>query len=254
MNTRAFGWIPDIPDIRDLQFRFIPPADLLLKLPPKEDLRPGLPEEIYDQKNLGSCAANAGVVADEYCQRRQRGKSVRGSRLFLYRCTRKLEGTVPIDAGATIRDTLKAMNKWGIPPENLWEYDIERFTEDAPPEVYIMAEKHQAVVYSRVEQNLQHLKVRIAMGYPIMYGFSVYESFNRGDVARTGKVEMPNFFDRMIGGHANVLVGYDDEIEHFLSRNSYGKDFGDHGYLWLPYEYVTNSDLAADFWTLMVIE
>ena len=46
----------------------------------------------------------------------------RPSTLFLYYVTRSLEGTVDVDAGATIRNTIKAANEFGVATEKFWPY------------------------------------------------------------------------------------------------------------------------------------
>jgi C1A family cysteine protease len=58
----------------------------------------------------------------------------------------------------------------------------------------------------------------------------------------------------MIGGHAVMAVGYDDEKKHFIIQNSWGTEWGDKGFFYMPYDYAANSDLAADFWTIRIVE
>lgn len=60
--------------------------------------------------------------------------------------------------------------------------------------------------------------------------------------------------EALIGGHAVLAVGYDNSTQHFIIRNSWGADWGDKGYFYMPYEYITDGDLADDFWYIRVIE
>jgi C1A family cysteine protease len=46
-----------------------------------------------------------------------------------------------------------------------------------------------------------------------------------------------------------AVVGYDDARRRFLIRNSMGASWGDGGYGSVPYEYLADPRLAADFWT-----
>jgi C1A family cysteine protease len=90
----------------------------------------------------------------------------------------------------------------------------------------------------------------LASGYPFVFGFTVYESFESEAVASTGVVPMPASGERTVGDHAVVAVGYDDAKRNFIVRNSWGSDWGDKGYFYMPYEYLMASDYADDFWTI----
>ena len=61
---------------------------------------------------------------------------------------------------------------------------------------------------------------------------------------------MPDLNSEPEGGHAVMCVGYDDERGVFIVRNSWGTGWGDGGYFYMPYGYMTNEDLADDFWVL----
>ena len=91
-------------------------------------------------------------------------------------------------------------------------------------------------------------------GRPFVFGFTVYESFEGPDVARTGVVPMPGHQEKSVGGHAVMAVGYDDSTQTFLVRNSWGSGWGLGGYFMIPYAYLTNHGLANDFWTIKRVE
>ena len=99
-------------------------------------------------------------------------------------------------------------------------------------------------------QTLDQLKGCLAAGYPIVFGFSVYESFETQAVAKTGKVPMPKSKEKQLGGHAVLAVGYDDASKRFIVRNSWGTGWGLQGYFTIPYDYLTDGNLADDFWTI----
>lgn len=214
--------------------------------------------------DLGSCTANAGVALFEYFERRAFGKHLDASRLFLYKVTRNLMGAKG-DTGAELRDTMKAMVLFGVPPEKYWAYKISRYEDEPTSFCYAFAQSYQAVKYYRLglpgtapTKALSEIKKSLAAQLPVMFGFSVYSSMpGVGD--GKGEIPYPGPGDKLEGGHAVVAVGYDDgkkvgkEKGALLIRNSWGTEWGDKGYGWLSYSYV-ESGLAEDFWTLVKAE
>jgi C1A family cysteine protease len=249
---RKYGWAPDLPDQRDHLFAAAP--EVLAKLPPKKDISAGFPAP-YDQGQLGSCTGNAIAGAIQFDQKKQGIRKFMPSRLFIYYNERAMEGTINSDAGAQIRDGVKSIANLGACPETEWPYDIKKFADKPPAQCYKDATKCEAVGYQRlVSTNLGQLKGCIASGYPFVFGFTVYESFESDEVAKTGVVNMPGPKEKKVGGHAVVAVGYDDATERFLVRNSWGKDWGMKGYFTMPYSYLISTNLADDFWTVRIIK
>jgi C1A family cysteine protease len=83
-------------------------------------------------------------------------------------------------------------------------------------------------------------------------GMSVYESFESLQVKRTGVVPMPKPNERLLGGHAVLVISYRDESQSFIVRNSWGATWGRSGYFFLPYDYLMSRNRYAwDFWTLL---
>jgi C1A family cysteine protease len=267
------GWRPDLPDFRDLLPESEPIKKVLAKsqplkavvkaLPASADLRGWCPP-VEDQGDLGSCTANAGVALFEYFERRAYGKHQDASRLFLYKATRNLMG-VRGDTGAYLRDTMKAMVLFGVPPEKYWPYKIARFEEEPSSFCYAFAQSYQAVKYYRLDppgtppgKVLGEIKRFLAGNFPSMFGFSVYSSMPESGDGK-GEIPYPERGDKLEGGHAVVAVGYDDNKKigkdkgALLIRNSWGTGWGDRGYGWLPYRYV-ESGLADDFWSLVKAE
>jgi C1A family cysteine protease len=252
MSNRIYGWKPDLPDARDYKYR-VPPR-VMAALPPMVDLRPGC-GPVLDQGSLGSCTANAIGSAHQFGQIKQAVPSpFIPSRLFIYYNEREMEGSINQDAGAYIRDGMKSVANQGVCPETQWPYDVSRFTVKPNADCYSEALKHQVVSYWRVDQTLDTLKGCLAEGYPVVFGFTVYDSFESSVVSRTGEAPMPGPNERVLGGHAVKAVGYDDATRRFRCKNSWSTSWGDQGYFTLPYEYLTNSDLSADFWTVRLVE
>ena len=251
-KIERYGWIPDLPDQRD--FVYAAPPAILAALPPKKDLTRKCPP-VYDQGALGSCTANAIGGAHEFEQiNRDAKKAFTPSRLFIYYNEREIEHTVNEDSGAMIRDGIKTVVKQGVCRELDWPYVVAKFTQKPPKSCYEDALNHQVVSYRRLAQNLNQMKSCLASGYPFVFGFSVYETFESIAVTKTGKVPMPKNGEAMLGGHAVMAVGYNDTNQCFIVRNSWGAKWGKKGYCFMPYAYLTNPDLAADFWTIRMIE
>jgi C1A family cysteine protease len=241
-----------LPDYRDYLYSFAP-----VELPIRVDLTAtGFCPPVYDQGNLGSCVANAIAADIDFIRKKQIEKFIYPSRLFIYRNIREMIDTVEYDSGGYIRDGIKSVVKQGACPEEQWPYDIDKFTQKPPQEAYDSALNYQTLVYQRIDnRNLDMLKNVIASGYPFVFGFSVYESFESEKVKDTGVVPMPSDDERLLGGHAVLGIGYSDKVRRFIVRNSWGSEWGGHGgYFSLPYSYITNEDLAADFWCIKVVE
>lgn len=256
-NVARFGWKPDLPDQRDLLYSA--PLTALRGTPEKVDLRSKCPP-VYDQGQLGSCTANAIGAAFQFNQKKAKLKSFVPSRLFIYYNERDMEGTVAQDAGAYIRDGIKSVNKLGACPETLWPYDPSpyppnpRLTLKPSPNCYTEANKHTAVQYARVPRTESQMKGCLASGYPFVYGFTVYESFESTAVSKTGIVPMPKSGEEVLGGHAVLAVGYDDSTRRFIVRNSWGTGWAVKGYFFMPYAYLLDSNLSDDFWTIRLVK
>lgn len=237
-------------------------------IPEQVDLREWC-APIEDQGQIGSCTANAGVGLLEYYQRRAFGEYLEGSRLFLYKATRNLLGLTG-DTGAWLRTAMGAMRLFGVCPERYWPYEENAFDTEPPAFCYAFAKEYSAISYYRLDpagvdpdRVLENVKTQLAANLPSMFGFSVYASIRQ--VSATGAIPYPSRNESVIGGHAVVAVGYDDTkvVTHpvtgetttgaLLIRNSWGTGWGEDGYGWIPYAYLTER-LAEDFWVMTEAE
>ncbi|HZV46149.1 MAG TPA: C1 family peptidase [Thermodesulfovibrionales bacterium] len=277
LNGRRYGmgWIPDYPDFRDYTDKTEEVKTLLrvtqvLKkktLPKSINLREWC-SPVEDQGMLGSCTAHAGAGIIEYYERKSFGKHIDASRLFLYKVTRnlmKMKG----DTGAYLRTTIGAMVLFGVPPEDYWPYADEEknFDKEPPAFCYAFAQNYQTIKYYRHDTPetpantiLNRVKTYLSSGHPAMFGFTVYNSIEQAE--KTGKIPFPSSREKIEGGHAVAVVGYDDSIKinntygqkettgALLIRNSWGKGWGEEGYGWLPYDYILKG-LAEDFWSVI---
>ena len=251
-KIKRYGWIPDIPDQRD--YLYAAPPAFLRALPPRVDLRKQCPP-VYDQGQLGSCTSNTIGGAIEFDQMKEKLPQIFiPSRLFIYYNERVIEGTVNSDSGAMLRDGIKTVAKQGACPEPMWPYLIARFKTRPSAACYAEGAKHTAVSYQRLVQSLSQMQGCLASGYPFVFGFTVYESFETDTVARTGHAPMPGSGEHVLGGHAVCAVGYNTTRRWFICRNSWGTSWGMRGYFTIPFAYLTDTDLSADFWTIRVVQ
>lgn len=224
IHGMGLGWHRDIPDVRDHTLESDSVTKILTKSSPLKSIAKKMPKEvdlrkwcspIENQGALGSCTAHAGVGMLEYYERRTTGKHLDGSRLFLYKVTRQLLGFTG-DDGAYLRDTMKAMVLFGVPPEKYWPYVEDKFNEDPSSFCFSFAQNYQALDYYRLDpsgltpaQILDAVKRSLAAELPAMFGFSVYSSMPPlGD--GKGEIPFPVRGDSLEGGHAVLAVGYDD--------------------------------------------
>jgi C1A family cysteine protease len=248
-----YGWRPDLPDLRDFKFSKYIGWCHKFKLKSDVDLRPDMPP-VYDQKSLGSCTSNAIAAMFQFVNNKEKGKDFMPSRLFIYYNERDTEGSVAVDNGALIRDGIKSVNVQGVCPEDMWKYDITAFATKPTQGCYDEALNHQSIQYMRVGRSLSEMMTCLMQGFPFVFGFSVYESFESDEVAKTGVVPMPKKNEKLLGGHACLAVGFSKSKQMMLARNSWTSNWGEGGYFWLPFEFFTNANLSDDFWTLRSVE
>jgi C1A family cysteine protease len=251
--NRMYGWMPSLPDHRVLKYKSHGPVFAAESMPPKIDLRGECPE-VYDQGELGSCTANASAGLAEFLMMKEDHKAFVPSRLFIYYNERVLEGTVSTDSGATLSDAINVLSNQGAPPESSWWYDVSKFAQKPNHLVYAAGLNHKITGALHIDNtDINLLKSCLVSGYPFIFGFTAYTSFESAQVAKTGVVPMPGVLEKQLGGHAMMVVGYDDSKQVFITRNSWGAEWGLSGYCLMPYAYLTNSDYASDFWTAHLI-
>jgi C1A family cysteine protease len=263
LDTREvarFGWLPDLPDFRDLLA--FPDKTVVSAaapvLPVKVDLRERYQFVVKDQGEIGSCVAQAISSAIEYEQNirpddpkvsnfLENDRKFPVSRLFLYYEARKAIGLTHEDSGCHIRDGMRVAYNIGVPRETGWRYNEDTFATPPPARQYKSAPFHKITSYQSVAVNNAEVRLALSKGHPVIFGVAVYSSFF--NAAHKGVVPMPGWSDQYIGGHAMLIVGYDDATRRYTVLNSWGS-WGDKGYLYMPYEYIGSRSLGADYWLL----
>lgn len=247
LPQHTYGWIPDRPDFRDQTFSV--QGLLTLNVPRILDLSVKLPP-VWNQSYTNSCTSHAIAAAILYSQVRQGIPITNPSRMFIYFNERLLEGRTGIDGGASLRNGMKVINSQGYASEDVWPFNIKKINTTPSAVAYLSGRRHKVLSYQAVIHTENFVKKTLAAGFPIVLGVSVFESFESLAVMQTGIIPMPDKSEGFIGGHAILIVGYDDTKKLFKFRNSWGTTWGDKGYGYLPYEYILNPGLASDFWAV----
>lgn len=252
IKHQKYGWNPPRPRQGIHQrLSLIAPNNL----PPSVDLRSEMPP-VYNQGQLGSCTANSISGLCEFLMIKEKINNFMPSRLFIYWNERFKENTVNTDSGASLDDGMNVVSTIGIPPETVWPYDANEFAVKPPELAFQDASKCKVISPVQVGQNLNDMKSTQAEGYPFVFGFTVYESFESQQVAVTGVVPMPTPNEQIVGGHAVCACGYyvQNNQTYMIVRNSWGSDWGQQGYFVMPDSYILNQGLANDFWTCHLIQ
>lgn len=249
-STRTYKLFQSPPDSRDYLHEPLGAPDVL---PTKVDLSPEMPPALQ-QGTLGACALHATSHCLRHLLQKEGKAQFQPSRLYLYWNTRVSVEHSPVDedTGVCIRDVCKALSRYHACDETVWPYIIENFNQAPPLEAYENASLHKGIRYAYIPQDLEIMKRSLATGYPFIIGIQVYESLESDAVMNSGVIPMPDVdAEKCMGGHAVLCCGYDDETERFLFLNSWGPvGIGHKGYFSIPYKYLLNPDLAADFWVI----
>lgn len=244
------GWIPDRKDDRDKRFKSHALAQVPAEtLPSMVDMRMGFPPA-WNQGQFGSCTAQGVVAACGYADPKFFEDNL-GSRAFAYWWGRVAIDTTAEDSGAQIRDVIKGLAKWGLPPEQMWIYDRWHIFNPPTPDVMDVAEKHQAIEYHSVDcSSVDEMRACLAGWGPVVFGMMLHESFEKPD--SDGVIPMPKEGEKLLGGHCMLVVGYHQEPKLYIVRNSWGTGWGAKGHCYIPYALM--SAAGEDGWVVHKME
>ncbi len=250
---RGLGWRPDLPDHRDFKFSVMPNKPSTVEVPESSSNRDNC-SPIRNQDKLGACTGFAITASVEYLKRTDidpKWNNTIYSPLFVYWMERDIEGDVLDDGGAYIRTGISAIADTGVARESDWPYDVEKFKKKPVKAAWTNAGYWKLGSYYRCE-TFRDLIEALALKHAVVGGISCYDSMFTTYVDKTGIIPMPGARDVLSGGHAIMFTGYDNATKLVQFKNSWGTEWGDLGYGYLPYDYVRdlNGNLASDFWVL----
>lgn len=226
-------------------------------LPAAVDLRAKM-SPIRDQGPLLSCTAFAIAGLAEY-RARLKGDTTTLSPGFLYALEVAASGGMDGDLRPPLGTGMSILHTTGIAPETLHPY-ISPFDQQTPFKVraYIGTQPSKAAVAAAAAYrtagttelgDYNEFRQAIAAGKPVTFSVAIYPGFRTQTTWTTGVVPVPDTAnERPVGGHAVLAVGYDDAKQWLIFKNSYGADWGDHGYGYIPYAYIRRG-LLNSAWT-----
>ncbi|TJZ99678.1 peptidase C1 [Bacillus thuringiensis] len=205
-------------------------------LPDQVDLRPYFPE-VRNQGKFGTCVPFAMTALREYYIARDGG--ARGSEITYLSPSYMYYPNGPKD-GMYIESALQILKREGVPPETERIYDInpdniEQFKQSVTTFQKQNASPYKISSYQVIRQTnmINKIKQALANQEPVLVGIQVYPNF---DATPSNGIVPPVIEKKSRGGHALVLVGYDETKEWFIVRNSWGTKFGDNGYAYIQYQ------------------
>ncbi|NRF40115.1 C1 family peptidase [Pedobacter foliorum] len=215
------------------------------------DLRPYAPP-VYSQGGLNSCTANATAALLDFVRKKDGLEFMSPSRMFLYYNARLLNGNADKDEGSCFRDMLNSIYETGACSESMWDYNKDLLFVKPVDECYAVAANNKFQYYAYIAQRLEALKHCLDDGFPFLFALMVYWPLqNDIGLHETGFLtETPERYRNHKGRHALCCVGYDDEKEAFLIRNSHGPDWCMEGHFWIKYKMMIDPVYCEAFWTL----
>ena len=252
LSEYNLNYVFEPKDSRDKKLKTLLKEIQIKDLPATVDLsQDGAWGDMLDQGDIGSCVANSVSYCIRYVRQKHKTTVYDPSRLFIYYYGRVVENfPISEDTGLYIRSGYKSVAKYSVCSERNWPYIPYRFAVEPNAYAISAAKQHKTFEYFSIDHDLFQLKKCLVDGYPISFGFTVFDSFMSSHVAKTGKVSVPKYSEEEeSGGHCMTIVGYDDESKCFKVANSWGKKWGLGGFCLMPYEFIMNENYVGDFWS-----
>lgn len=238
-------------------FHTIFPSATAIVLPAQIDLFANFTKRelsAYNQEPLKACLSNALATSLRYLECVEgltdcADESSAPSRLAIYYNARVIRGNINNDTGVNMYAGIQGLIQHGFCNERIWPYRVELLTIKPPPSCYQQARFGK---YSKINTDIPSLKLALSKKSPVVMAIGVEENF----VCELFMVSLP---DRKIedfwmipmptgklnGNHAIVLFGYDNEVQAFLFRNSWGQEWGNNGNCMISYEYIIKHGFDA---------
>jgi C1A family cysteine protease len=205
---------------------------------------------VRDSGPEGSVVGMVLATALEFQIAKTTKKHQRISARYIYYAAREAGGfDLKIDSGARIKDGITVLSSKGAVAEEVWPYQAGQYAEK-PPTAVATAERFR-ITDARPLSTVDDLKQALKQNGPVVAGITLFEGMSRSEVSKTGVIPLPEKKEQIVGGHAIVIVGYDDETRRLKFVNSWGKKWGDHGFGYLPYDYAKK--YMSDAWTFRLL-
>lgn len=231
MSTRSLGWLVPEHPLFGIPRRI---PELRLNSYPKSLSLEASVDHVFDQLHMGSCVGQAVAMASYLAGKINHTSIPRFSALDVYRGARTAIGTVNEDSGSYIHDAIDFCVRTGLAREQDWPYDTSKFAMDIPLEAKNLRAKSRIVSTELISPNLSHIKHEINSHHYIVAGFRVTNQWMGGN--SDGIIERPT--GDTVGGHAVIILGYDDNKQSVRVLNSWGRNWGSNGLTWLHYDWL----------------
>lgn len=227
------------------------------QLPNTVDLRSFFPP-IEEQFSSGSCVGSALASILEYFYFSTTGHMKKFSRLFIYYNARMLEDEISqrhatrSDSGADLQFAIVSLMKYGGCEDHYWPFYEHLINVQPHEQAYENSQYYRLDEIRRLSNNVNQLRECLAEGYPFVMAIKIFSSFasnHHGYIPMPKRHEKPSQYR-----HAVACVGYIHSARVFIIRNSHGIHWGDRGYGYLPYDYVTDKVLTKDLWAIKSIK
>jgi hypothetical protein len=179
------------------------------------------------------------------------------SALWLWWHARHAAGDADAVTGARLRDALKSVVRFGVPDDRWWPSVNALDSATRRPgqivfrhawDLRTRAGRGAPVAYYRIPDTRRDsaagVRAAVAARLPVLIGVPVPAGFGGVRVHQTA-IPPPDE-DRIVGGHAMVVIGYRPDA--VLVVNSWGRGWGNGGTAWLDWGWVT--DWARDLWVV----
>ena len=211
-------------------------------------------KQVYDQLNLNSCSANA-TASFLSLSDKTNVLNCNISRLYLYFCTRWIDNNkmLPVqDQGATLKSVFSAICQYHYIDEEKYPYLTSKVNDIPDKHIFeeaIKLNKCPITSYRQIlpsKYSIKYILYKLKM--PILFGMQVFSRFM--EITKDNDILPMPENDELLGAHAVVIVGFDEESETFEVLNSHGSDFANNGYFRMPYSYALNPELCFEYYTI----
>lgn len=240
---KGTGWDVNPPDPKDWDFKKL---DLSAE---RSDFAESLSHrdkvlKVLDQKGESSCVAHAVLGAAMIEEVSQGKKPDPLSEWFAYYYARREQGKIKLsDTGTSIRACFRALQKRGCCDSKYWPKKRGRINRQPNALALMRAHARRDLkfygIFSNKEQRLKDIMTALVNDYAVIFGTALGTGFRHPEDTNN-IISKPQSNDDIIGRHAMVIIGWrwrGAKLE-FEVLNSWGADWGDGGFCWLPAEYI----------------